>query len=41
MIDVVAGLIIKNKKVLIARRASHKKLAGKYVLDDTLNFLYQ
>lgn len=30
MIDVVAGLIIQDNKVLIARRASHKKLAGKW-----------
>ena len=30
MIQVVAGIIIRNKTVLIARRASHKAMAGKW-----------
>ena len=30
MIKVVAGIVIRNNKVLIARRASHKAMAGKW-----------
>jgi len=30
MIDVVAGIIVQKKKVLIARRAPHKSLSGKW-----------
>ena len=30
MIKVVAGIIIRNNTVLIARRASHKSMAGKW-----------
>lgn len=30
MITVVAGIIVKGGKVLIARRASHKSLSGKW-----------
>jgi len=30
MINVVAGILIKENKVLIARRASHKSLPGKW-----------
>lgn len=30
MIEVVAGIIIKEDKVLIARRAAHKAMAGKW-----------
>lgn len=30
MIEVVAGVIVRNNKVLIARRAPHKSLPGKW-----------
>lgn len=30
MIEVVAGILIKDRKVLIARRAPHKLLSGKW-----------